>query len=55
MIKVYFLYNVIIFNSKGINVILVPDQRYNTDAGSIPRGFIYKIIYAIRNQYEADG
>ena len=44
MIKVYNLYKVIIFNSKAISVILVPNQLYDTDAGSIPRVFIYKII-----------
>ena len=48
MTKVYVLYDVIFFNSKGINVILVPNQLYNTDAGSIPRGFVYKIVYAKR-------
>ena len=48
MTKVYVLYDVIFFYSKGINVILVPNQLYNTDAGSIPRGFVYKIVYAKR-------
>ena len=48
MITVYVIFKMIIFNSKAINVILVPNQLYSADGGSSPRGFIYKIIYATR-------